>query len=81
MRDEGCWDPLVIDIIPVDVPEESMGHDLLRIGRSRSQSHFRLSCEELLQDRDGIARHVDGIEGFVGENGVVDLVFIFTTEW
>lgn len=38
LRNEGCRNPLVIDIVPVDVPEESVAHNLLRIGRARSDS-------------------------------------------
>jgi hypothetical protein len=72
--------PLVVNIIPVDVPEERMGHDFLSVGRSRSQSHLRLTSEQLLEDGNRIAGHVDGVERLIGENGVVNFVFVFTAE-
>jgi hypothetical protein len=70
----------VVDVIPVDVPEERMGHDFLRVGRSRSQSHLRLTSEQLLEDGHGVAGHVDGVERLIGENGIVNLVLVLTTE-
>ena len=39
---------LVIDIIPVDVLKERMGHDLFRISRTRAKTMFGFSCEELM---------------------------------
>ena len=70
----------MVDVIPVDVSEEGMGHDLLCVSRTGSQTHLGLAGKQLLKNRDRVARHVDGVEGLVGENGVVDFVFIFTTE-
>jgi hypothetical protein len=70
----------VVDVIPVDVPEESVGHDFLGVGRSRSKSHFRLAGEQLLEDGHGVAGHVNGVKRLIGENGVVYFVFVFTAE-
>lgn len=50
------------------------------IVRSGTQTKLRFPGKELLKDGDGVAGHVDGVEGFVGENGVVNFVFVFTTE-
>ena len=73
-------DLLIPDIIPIDIPEERMTHDFLRIGRAGSQSQFGFPHEEFLEDGDGVAGHVDWVEGFVGEDGVVDFVFVFAAE-
>lgn len=70
----------MVDVIPVDVPEECMGHDFLGIGRTRAQSQLGLTSKQFLQDRDRVAGHVDGIQRLVGENGVIDFVLILTTE-
>ena len=40
----------------------------------------RFARQQLLQDRDGVAWHVNGVEGLVGENGVVDFVLVLATE-
>jgi hypothetical protein len=40
-------DSLVVDIIPVDVLKEGMGHDLLRISWPGTKTMLRFSCEEL----------------------------------
>jgi hypothetical protein len=36
--------------------------------------------QQFLQNGDGVAGHVDRVERLVGENGVVDLVFVFAAE-
>ena len=79
-RDERSRHPLVVDVVPVDVPKESMGHDLLRVRGARAKAQFGLAGEQFLEDGDGVAGHVDGVEGLVGENGVVDFVFVFAAE-
>lgn len=70
----------MVDVVPVDVSEESMAHDFLRVCDSGAQSYFWFTGEEFLEDRDGVARHVDWIEGLVCQDGVVDLVFVFAAE-
>jgi len=70
----------VIDIVPRNVPKEGVAHNLLRVGRAGSESQFRLAGKELLENRDGISWHVDRVERLIGENGVVDFVFVFTAE-
>lgn len=71
----------MVNILPVDIPEESMRHDLLGICRSRAKSQFRLTSEQFLQNGDRVTWHVNGIKRFVSKNGIVDLIFIFTAEW
>lgn len=70
----------MVNIVPVDVSEEWLAHDFLGIGWSASKSLIRLSGQQLLEDRDGISRHVNWVERLVGKNGVVDFVFVFTAE-
>ena len=57
-----------------------MGHDFLGIGGARAKTQFRLTRQQLLEDGDRIAGHVDGIQRLIRENGIVDFVFIFTAE-
>lgn len=71
----------MIDIVPVDVPEERLAHDLLRIGRAASQSLVRFTDEQLLQDRNRVPRHVNRVERLVRQDSVINLVFVFTSEW
>jgi hypothetical protein len=79
-RDKGRRHPLVVDIVPVDVPEEGVGHDFLGVRGPGAEAHFGFAGEEFLQDGDGVARHVDGVQGLVGQDGVVDFVFVFAAE-
>ncbi|KAF2496138.1 hypothetical protein BU16DRAFT_367699 [Lophium mytilinum] len=81
LRLERRSDALVVDVVPVDVPEESVAHNLLRVRWARSQSQFGLAGEQFLKNRHRITRHVDRVQGFVGKNSVVDFVFILTAEW
>lgn len=71
---------LVVDVVPVDVAEEGLAHDLLRVGRAASKSLVGFSGEEFLKNGNGIPRHVNRVEGFISQNGVVNLVFVFTSE-
>lgn len=71
---------LLVNFVPIDVPEVSVRHDFLRVGGTRSKSHFRLAGEQLLKNGDRVARHVNGVEWFVGENSIVDFVFVLSTE-
>lgn len=57
-----------------------MTHNLLRVRRAAPQPQLRFPGEEFLENGDGVAGHVNGIEWFVGEDGVVDFVFVFATE-
>lgn len=70
----------MIDIVPVNVAEESMAHDFLGVGDAGTETDFRFAGEKFLEDGDGVAGHVDGVEGLVGEDGVVDFVFVFAAE-
>lgn len=79
-RHERRRDALMINIVPIDVPEESVRHDFLGVSGAAAKAQLRFAGEELLQDRDAVARHVDRVQGLVGENGVVDLVFVFAAE-
>ena len=80
LRLEGRRHLLVAEVVPVDVAEEGMAHDLLRVGRPRAQAQLGFARQELLQDRDRVARHVDGIQRLVSKDGVVDFVFVFAAE-
>lgn len=80
-RQERRRDPLVVDIIPVDIPEEGMGHDFLSIRGTRAESELRFASEQLLENGNRVAWHVDRIKWLVRKNSVVDLVFILTAEW
>lgn len=80
LRHERWLHPLVVNVIPVNVAEEGLVHDFLGIRRSTSKTLIRLSGEELLQNRHRIPRHVDRIQRLIGENSVVNLVFVFTSE-
>lgn len=77
---EGRGNTFVVDVVPVDVAEECMGHDFLSICGSGAQSQLRLTSEQLLENRNGVARHVNRIQGLIRKNGIVDFIFIFTTE-
>ena len=81
LRQERRLDPLVVDVIPVNLLEEGLIHDLLGIRWTATKAGFRLAGEELLQDGDGVARHVDGVKGLVSQNSVVDFFFVFAAEW
>ena len=71
----------MIHIVPVDVPKERVGHDLLCIGRSGAQAEFRFAGEQLLQDGHRVAGHVYRIEWLVCENGIINLILVFAAEW
>jgi hypothetical protein len=70
----------VVDVIPVNIPEESMRHDFLSVRRTGSKSQIGLAGEELLENGYRVAGHMDGVERLVSENGVVDFVLIFASE-
>jgi hypothetical protein len=70
----------MIHIIPVDVPEEGMAHNLLSIRGAGTEALLGFAGEELLEDRHRVARHVDRVEGLICENGVVDFVFVLAAE-
>ena len=57
-----------------------MAHNLLCVRRARAKPVHRLTGEQFLQDGDRVTRHVDWVERFVGEDGVVDFVFVFAAE-
>lgn len=44
-RKEWRSDPLVVDIVPIDVSEEGMRHDLLGIGWTGAKAKFRFTGE------------------------------------
>lgn len=71
----------MVNIIPVNIPEERLIHDLLSICRAATQTRLRLTSEELLEDGDRVAWHMDWVEWLIRENGVVDFVFVFAAEW
>lgn len=70
----------VRDVLPVDIAEEGVAHDLLCVRGAGAKAFGRVARQELLKDGNTIARHVDWVQGLVGENGVVDFVFVFAAE-
>lgn len=70
----------MVDVIPVNIPKERLTHDFLSIRRPASETLLGFSREKFLQDGDGVPGHVDGVEGLVCENGIVDFVFVFAAE-
>jgi len=50
LRQEGRWYPLVVNVVPVNVPEEGVAHDLLGVSGARAESELGFSCQQLLQD-------------------------------
>jgi len=46
-REIGWRDPLVVDIIEIDILEEEMSLDILGIGLACTKSPSRVSCQEL----------------------------------
>lgn len=80
LRDEWRRNPLVIHIVPVDVGEERVAHDLLGIRWTRAKTLLGLPSQQPLENRDGVARHVNGIQGLVREDGIVDFVFVLAAE-
>jgi hypothetical protein len=80
LRQERRRNPLVIHIIPVDVPKKWLGHDLLRIRRPAAQPRLGLPRQQPLQYRYRVPRHVYRIQRFVREDGVVDFVLVLASE-
>lgn len=80
LRNEGRRNPLVIDVFPVDVPEEGMAHDLLGISWARSKAQLGFTSKELLENGYRVLGHMNGVERFIGQNGIVDFVLVLTTE-
>lgn len=70
----------MVHIIPVNIPKKRLIHNLLRIRWATSQTLVRLTSEQFLEDGNRVAWHVDWVKGLVGENGVVNFVFIFAAE-
>lgn len=70
----------MVDVVPVDVAEESVRHHLLGIGRAGTKTQLRLASQQLLQDGNRVARHVDGVERLIGKDSIVNFILIFTTE-
>lgn len=70
----------MVNILPIDVAEERLRHDFLGIGRSGTETQLGLAGEQFLENRDRIAGHVNGVERFVGKDGVVDVFLIFAAE-
>jgi hypothetical protein len=44
-REVGWWDPLVVDVVKVDIFEEEVSLDILGIGLARSQSSSGISSQ------------------------------------
>lgn len=52
---------LVEYVFPVDVAEEWLAHDFLRVGGTRAETLVRFASQEFLEDRNRVARHVDWV--------------------
>lgn len=50
LRHERRSHSLVVNVLPVDIPEEWLAHDLLGVGGTATQSLVGLPCQELLQN-------------------------------
>ena len=48
---ERRWNFFIANVVPVDVPEECVAHNFLRICRSRAQPQLWLSHQQLLKYR------------------------------
>ena len=81
LRDERCRDALMVHIVPVDVAEKGLGHDFLGVGWAGPETYLGLAGEQFLEYGDRVARHMDWVEGLVGKDGVVDILFVFAAEW
>lgn len=46
-REVRWWDPLVVDIIEIDILEEEVSLDVLSVGLTSTKSSSRVSCQEL----------------------------------
>lgn len=64
-RQERCRNLLVINVIPIDVLEESMAHDFLSVGWAATEALVWFTREEFLEDGDAVAGHVDWVEGLI----------------
>lgn len=70
----------MVNVVPVDVAEEGVRHDLLGISRTGSETQFRLAGQQLLQNGNRVARHVNGVKRLICKNGIVDFILVLTTE-
>lgn len=80
LRHKRCGDALVVDVIPVDIPKKRVAHNLLGVGGAGSEAQLGLPREQLLQNGHRVPWHVDRVERLVGQNGVVDFVFVFAAK-
>jgi hypothetical protein len=46
-REIRWWDPLVVDIIEIDIFEEEVSLDIFSVGLASTKSSSRVSCQEL----------------------------------
>lgn len=80
LRDKWRRNALMIDVIPIDIPKEGMGHDLLGIRRPRTETKFRFASKQFLEDGDRVARHVNRVQRLVGQDSVVDFILVLAAE-
>jgi len=71
----------MIYVVPVNIPEERLVHDLLSVGWPATKTSFRLAGQKLLQHGNRVAWHVDRIKRLIRKNRIVDFVLVLTTEW
>ena len=70
----------MVKIVPMDSLEERMSHDFKGVFKARSQPLFWFTGEQLLYEARGVSWHVEWIKWQVNQDGVIDLIFIFTGE-
>ena len=46
-REVRWWDPLVVDIIEIDILEEEVSLNIFSVGLASTKSSSRVSCQEL----------------------------------
>ena len=80
LRKEWWLYPLVVYIIPIDISKKWLAHDFLRISWSTPKTLIWFSGEEFLQYRNRVARHMDGVQWFIGQNSIINFVFILASE-
>lgn len=70
----------MVNVLPIDIPKKRLAHDLLRVRGPTAEPLVGLAGEQLLQDGNAVAGHMDGVERLVSKDSVIDLVFVFTAE-
>lgn len=70
----------MINVVPINVAEERMTHDLLSISRPTTQAKLWFPSEKLLKNGNGVARHMNRIQRLISQDGIINLIFVLSTE-